>query len=159
MHLPKLSLLPQSYSRVPRSTSERPRRPSDLLPHRSGSDSSATRIVSLALSFSPPVDYVWTRRNELSRKRLIIFIDNSAALSALIRGDSISGIAAALVAVFWYLAQQYNICIGPARVGSNLNIADLPTRHVRIAFLGEKLSSFTNLFQLLSDILRWRIAV
>ena len=94
---------------------------------------------------------------ELSWKRVIIFIDNSAAVAALVRGDSISGIDASLVAVFWRIAREANICIWIDRVLSRLNIPDLPTRRAKIACHGREALSFKNLIHLLPASLSWRV--
>ena len=106
-----------------------------------------------------PVAFLLTWMTVLAGKRVIVFIHNSAALSALIRGDSISGISTALVDVFWRISQEDNLRIWIARVRPNLNISDLTARHVRISCQKKKALSFKNLFQLLPDILRWRVVV
>ena len=115
----------------------------------------ANRIYGFELL--APVASLWTWRKELAGKKVIIFIDNNAALSALIRGDSVSGISAALVATFWFIAQEANIWTWLARVRSKLNIADLPTRYQKILTQNKPALNFKNLFNLLSDSLRWRV--
>ena len=107
-----------------------------------------TRIFCFELL--APVAFLWAIRKALSGKRIVICIDNSAALASLIRGVSVSGIAAALVAVFWHIAHEANICIWIARVRSKLIIAHIPTRHVRIICQKKRSFSFRNLLQLLS---------
>ena len=104
-----------------------------------------------------PVAFAWAKRAQLSHKRVTIYIDNSSALSALIRGDSLSPIAAALVAVFWHTAHKYNISIWIDRGASAKNIADLPTRFVKIASQSIATERFCTLFQLLTASLRWEI--
>ena len=103
-----------------------------------------------------PVAFLWTNRLKLTGKRIIIFIDNSAALSALIRGDSTHPMAAALTAAFWHTAHKYNICVWLGRVSSKLNIADLPTRLVKVQIPHKPIKNFSTLFQLLTLCLRWK---
>ena len=117
----------------------------------------ANRIYGFELL--APVAFLWTWRRGLAGKKVIIFIDNNAALSALIRGDSVSGIAAALVAAFWFIAHEANICIWLARVSSKLNVAGLPTRYRKILSQNKPTLKFKNLFQLLPASLRWRVVV
>ena len=96
----------------------------------------------------PPVAFLWTRRAQLANKRITIYIDNSAALSALIRGGSLSPIDAALVAVSWHTSRKFNISVWIARVASAKNIAD-PTRLARIASQRAPDQKFRTLIQLL----------
>ena len=58
------------------------------------------RLTNIIFGFEllSPAAFPWTWRRELAGKRVTISIDNSAALPALIRGDSVSGVAEALVA-------------------------------------------------------------
>ena len=103
-----------------------------------------------------PVDFLWANRNKLAGKRIILFIDNSAALSALIRGDSTHPMAAALTAAFWHTARKYNICIWLDRVSSKLNIADLPTRHAKVQLPRKPIKNFSTRFQIPALCLRWK---
>ena len=117
------------------------------------------RFTNSILGFEllAPVDYLWTWRKEIAGKRVIIFIDNSAALSSLIRGDSVSGIAAALAATFWLIAQEANICIWLARGRPKLDIADIPTRYAAANCQKIPDLKFKNLFHILPSSLRWRV--
>ena len=56
-----------------------------------------------------------------------MYIDNNNALAALIRGDINAADAADMVAVFWSALVSLGIDARLGRVGSKLNIADVPT--------------------------------
>ena len=111
------------------------------------------------LELLAPVAFLYNWRKVLSGKRIIIFVDKSASLSALIRADSFPGGSAALLAVFWNIEHEANICIFLSRCRYKLNIAELPTRRVSIICRKMKSLSFKNLFRILPDSLRWRVVV
>ena len=64
----------------------------------------------------------------LKNRTLVAFIDNNAALFALIRGASKIPLVDRLIAIFWKTSDEYNISIWMERVPSASNISDLPTR-------------------------------
>ena len=90
--------------------------------------------------------------------RVIIFIDNSPASSSHIRGGSVYGIAAALVAVFGHMAQEFNICIWLARASPKLNISDPATRNVRITSQEKRDNNAPRLSHHMASGLRRRIS-
>ena len=61
-----------------------------------------------------------------------VCLGNNNCLDALILGDSNTDVIAILVAMFWQMAQRFDIFVWISHVWSTLNPADLPTR-------GEKL--------------------
>ena len=77
---------------------------------------------------------VFYARQRLQGTAVTIYIDNNAALSALINGDSSSIAAYYLIATLWYIAAAFEIAIWFERVESARNIADLPTRNKPLPF-------------------------
>ena len=73
-------------------------------------------------------------RESLRDSAIAIYVDNNAALAAIINGDSSAPAAFPLIAVLWFLAASYNIALWFERVESSKNIADLPTRGVQLPF-------------------------
>ena len=73
-------------------------------------------------------------RRRLQGTSATIYIDNNAALSAPIIGDSSSIAAYYLIATLRYLAAAFDIDIWFERVESARNIADLPTRNKSMPF-------------------------
>ena len=116
------------------------------------------RDSNMIFGFEIPtlVAFLWTNRNKLAGKRIILFVGNSAALSALIRGDSTRPMADALTAALWHTSRKYNICIWLGRVSTKLNIADLPTRHAKVQLPHKPIKNFSTLFQLLTLCSRWK---
>ena len=77
-----------------------------------------------------------------------IYLDNNNCLAALTRGDSNTEVIAILAALFWQIAQRYDICVWFSRVRSALNPADLPTRGRNLPFRPRNQCSFSSLRQL-----------
>ena len=73
-------------------------------------------------------------RSRLRDNAVTVYIDNTAALAALINGDSSAAAAFPLIAVLWFLSASYNITLWFERVETHRNIADLPTRGVTLPF-------------------------
>lgn len=67
-------------------------------------------------------------RNSFRSRTVIFFVDNNAALCALIRGASRHPAVDRYIATFWYVAAKYNIAIWLERVCSRSNLADYPSR-------------------------------
>ena len=61
-------------------------------------------------------------------KTIIFFIDNNAALCALIRGAAKHKVIDRYIATFWFIAAKYDIAIWLERVCSKSNLADFPSR-------------------------------
>ena len=70
---------------------------------------------------------VFHTRERLHGKAVAIYIDNNAALAALINGDSSSIAAYHLIDLLRYLAAAFNIAVWFQRVETAHNIADVPT--------------------------------
>ena len=60
-----------------------------------------------------------------------VYIDNNAALSARIKGDSCSIKVGRLISFLWYISATLDIALWFERVSSALNIADLPSLGVK----------------------------
>ena len=81
-----------------------------------------------ALELLAPALALYELRGILQNKSVIFFIDNNAASGALIRGASSNSVIDKYVALFWKIANQFNITVWVERVASKSNIADHPTR-------------------------------
>ena len=92
----------------------------------------------------------------LRGKRINLYIDNNTAASALIRGDCAHPTLAAMVCVFWEIAEAYSIDIWIGRVKSKLNIADIPTRKGPLPFPSVPQAQFRNLYKLLLEVLVYK---
>ena len=90
--------------------------------------------VIYGLELYAVVASVFSLRYQLQGKTLSIYIDNNAALSALIKGDSCSIRVGRLISFLWYLSAAFDITLWFERVSSALNIADLPSRGVKLPF-------------------------
>ena len=88
--------------------------------------------VIYGLELYAVVASVFSLRYQLQGKTLSIYIDNNAALSALIKGDSCSIRVGRLISFLWYLSAAFDITLWFERVSSALNIADLPSRGVKL---------------------------
>ena len=71
---------------------------------------------------------VFTMRYRLRGCSVAIFVDNNAALCALIRGDSLSAPVSRHISFIWYLSATFAIALWCERVASALSIADAPSR-------------------------------
>ena len=71
-------------------------------------------------------------RYKLRDQAITVYIDNTAALAALINGDSSASAAFPSIAILWFISASHNIALWCERVDTHRNIADFPTR-------GEKL--------------------
>ena len=80
------------------------------------------------IELTAAVHAIFHQRERLRNSAVTLYMDNNAALAALINGDSSDKSAFYLVALFWFLSDKYNIAIWIERVESKRNIADLPTR-------------------------------
>ena len=77
---------------------------------------------------------VYYARNRFQGKAATIYIDNNAALAAIVNGDSTSIADYCLIATLWYIDAASDIAIWPERVESARNIADPPTRKKKPPF-------------------------
>ena len=109
------------------------------------------------LKFPPPTSAIfgmeliaivlalYQARATLCNKAIVIYTDNNAALASLIKGDSAAPAAFSMIALFWFMAEAYNIAIWLERVDTMRNIADLPTRGVSLPFPVRGKRKFPNL--------------
>ena len=77
---------------------------------------------------------IFTERHRLRGKAVTLYMDNNAALAALVNGDSTATAAFQLIATLWYIVASFDIALWLERVDTALNIADLPTRNRTIPF-------------------------
>ena len=80
------------------------------------------------------VSTILVLRQRLTSRSVTVYVDNNAALCALVAGDSSSPVAAKLVGLLWHLAAVYDINLWFERVSSGANIADYPTRDKPLPF-------------------------
>ena len=73
-------------------------------------------------------------RTSLRNTAVTVYVDNNAALAAIINGDSSPTAAFVLIATLWFVAAANNIALRFERVESSRNIADLPTRGKQLPF-------------------------
>ena len=92
--------------------------------------------------------FIFTMRHRLAGKSINIYIDNNNALCSLIRGDANTEIIAHMCATFWRALQVMGIDVWLGRVGSKLNIADLPTRDPPLPFPVGSRTEYKELFKL-----------
>ena len=64
----------------------------------------------------------------------LVFVDNSAAVSALIRGYGCTTVATLLIMAVWEVSSAHSLLPWFDRVSSALNIADLPSRSSSASF-------------------------
>lgn len=101
--------------------------------------------------------FIYMNRALLANCTVNIYIDNNNALASVIRGDSNTTIIADMVAVFWRALVALGIDVWLGRVGSKLNIADIPTRDKpRLPFKVLQRSQYKELFTLLDIVRRAR---
>ena len=109
----------------------------------------STSII-FGLELSAIVLALFQAREMLRGKAVTIYVDNNAALAALINGDSSSSAAFSLIATFWYIAASHNIALWFERVHTSNNIADLPTRGRSLPFPVGKTEGYPHLAEALS---------
>ena len=80
------------------------------------------------LELATVVSTIMVRRRRMASRSVSVYIDNNAAICALVAGDSSSSVAARLVGLEWCIDAVYNITLWFDRVSSAANIADFPTR-------------------------------
>ena len=88
-----------------------------------------TTSVIFGLELSAAVLAISQARHRLQGKAVTIYMDNNAALAAIVNGDSTSIAAFRLIATLWYLVAAHDISLWLERVDTAKNIADLPTRN------------------------------
>ena len=84
--------------------------------------------VIYGLELFTVVATIFTLRYRLRGCSVAIFVDNNAALCALIKGDSLSVPVSRLIPSMWYLSATFCITLCFERVSSASNIADAPSR-------------------------------
>ena len=69
--------------------------------------------------------FLW---EHLRNKNITLYIDNSNARDALVKGHSKTIVINRMVQIFWGLVQAHGCSVWLELVPSGLNISDLPTR-------------------------------
>ena len=85
-----------------------------------------TYMGQLELLAAPLALATWSSR--LAGRRVLLFIDNDAAASTLVRGYSNKSDSTAITGQFWLLAAQIAVELYLDRVESKSNLADGPSR-------------------------------
>ena len=75
----------------------------------------------------------------LKGKSVMAFIDNNAALGALLKGDCANDLVAGMIFAFWSLVNKNQIKVWLDRVSSKANLADDPSRGKQVQ--GSEISS------------------
>ena len=110
------------------------------------------------LELSAVVLAFFAARNRLQGKSVTCYIDNNAALAAIIKGDSSSTAASKLIATLWFIISTYDIAVWFNRVETARNIADLPTRNKPLPFPVAENSAFPPLSEVI-EFYNQRIAI
>ena len=101
-----------------------------------------TTSTIFGLELSAVVLAIFHFRESLRGQTATVYMDNNAALAAIINGDSSSPAAFTLIATLWFIAATYNIALWFERVHTLSNIADLPTRSKPLPFPVKNTMSF-----------------
>ena len=91
------------------------------------------------------VAFVMEQKEILAGRSVVEFVDNNCALCAAIKASSRSDVISHLAQLFGDTVQRNDIKIWLERVPSARNIADLPTREVKIPSVALEYRSFTQL--------------
>ena len=102
-----------------------------------------------------PLAMIWSCPSFLRHSRINLYVDNDTVSNSLIRGDCTDPFIAAMIKVFWMLAENLQLDIWIGRVGSKVNPADLPTRLQKLPFKVKHSIHFRGLFALLCEVLKW----
>ena len=86
--------------------------------------------------------------DDLRGKTVTFYIDNDNALVALIKNSATPTAIQALTALIWHRIRELDIFPWFERVPSKRNIADLPTRHVKIPYAVKSPTGFGNTLKL-----------
>ena len=86
--------------------------------------------------------------DDLRGKTVTFYIDNDNALVALIKNSATPTAIQALTALIWHRIRELDIFPWFERVPSKRNIADLPTRHVKIPYAVKSSTGFGNTLKL-----------
>ena len=100
-----------------------------------------------------PLAFIWSHQDLMRGKACTIYLDSNNALAALLRGDSCDSFVVAMVAFFWKLVQKLGMAVWLGRVKSKLNVADLPTRNLKLPYQIEHTSEFKRFLALLKECL------
>ena len=83
------------------------------------------------------------RRIPLANSRIARYVGNSNTLSALIKADCFREAISVLSRLFWGICAARGITPWLERVGSNVNISDIPTRGDEFPFLTDLVSDLS----------------
>ena len=89
-----------------------------------------------------------TEGEDLRGRSVTFYIDNNNALTALIKNSATPTAIQALTALIWHRIRELDIFPWFERVPSKRNIADLPTRHVKIPYAVTSTGGFGNTLKL-----------
>ena len=82
------------------------------------------------------------RGDDIRNQSVTFYIDNNNALSAILKNSAKPLAIRAMTGLIWHRIQELNITPRFERVPSKRNIADLPTRHVKIKYKALKREKF-----------------
>ena len=102
-----------------------------------------------------PLAFIWFNRKQLTNKTVNLYIDNNNVVTSLVRGDSGADFIAAMIAMFWRIAEAHSIDVWIGRVSSKRNPADLPSREVQLPFKVLRRMEFRELFKLFQITKKW----
>ena len=92
---------------------------------------------------------VFRLREQLTNKRVILFVDNEAACAAMTSGTAKNKCALTIVYAFWAVSAQFDIQLWTERVPSAENPADLPSRDRALDFPTEAQQELPNISELM----------
>ena len=93
---------------------------------------------------------VFQLREQLTGKRVILFVDNEAACAALTTGTSKVSGALLLVYALYAMAAEHDISLWTERVPTGVNPADLPSRNKELSFSTQPSVELASLADILS---------
>lgn len=86
----------------------------------------------------------------LMSRTITIFVDNNAALGALVRGTSTVLAARRFVSTFWWVVSMFSISVRLESVAPEWNCAGAPSRNIELPFLSKRDCPFSALEEFLS---------
>ena len=113
---------------------------------------SGTSLI-YALEAIAAIAAVVQNQETLSGKAVLLFVDNTAALNAIIKSSSPDDVTAALIRLFWSVIATRSIDIWIEWVPSAQNLADPPSRGKNMPLLGGRSECFEDLNLLISQAL------
>ena len=96
-----------------------------------------------------PLAFAWLHSGLLRDSSINLYMGSNNCIASLTRGDTPGDFMGAMVAEFWRLCQLRSIDVWIGRVRSKLNIADIPTKKVKLPLRVGKTEFYHNLLPLL----------